>query len=283
MAAAGGIPCRGPHWLSTVAYVPLLLAAGWLLARPLTLLTPAWRADQVDLAALVLALLLLLATLPGRIRRLWESQAPWRALGLAIAPATGGRQARNASLQAAALLCGVTVLLLLSGAAAWTPRLTPTLMLEALLLGLGVGFAEELLFRGWLFGELGLRLSPQRALGLQAAIYALVHPWYRESGLAKLTLLGGLLLLGLILGLRKRTDRGSIWGAIMLHGVLVGGWFLVQKGLIVIVAGAPSWWIGPGAATDVNPLGGLVGWVGLVGLLSLILNQPVLAGSLADW
>jgi hypothetical protein len=33
-------------------YVPLLYGAGWLLSRPLALLAPGWRPDQVDLAGI---------------------------------------------------------------------------------------------------------------------------------------------------------------------------------------------------------------------------------------
>ena len=53
-----------PHWWGTLFYVPLLYLAGWLVARPLALVTPSWRPDQVDLAGLVVALILLLASLP---------------------------------------------------------------------------------------------------------------------------------------------------------------------------------------------------------------------------
>jgi membrane protease YdiL (CAAX protease family) len=45
-------------------------------------------------------------------------------------------------------------------------------LLNALALVLGVGFAEELLFRGWLWGELQLRLRPAGALLAQAVVFA---------------------------------------------------------------------------------------------------------------
>jgi hypothetical protein len=78
-----------------------------------------------------------------------------------------------------------------------------------------------------------------------------------------LGLLGGLLLLGLALGLQRRADGGLLWGAIGLHGGLVGGWFLLVQGLVEVSATAPSWLIGPA-----NPIGGGLGWLGL-GLLLL--------------
>ena len=109
-------------------------------------------------------------------------------------------------------------------------------------------------------------MGPKRALLLQAAIFALLHPWYRYPGLAALGLLGGLVLLGLVLALQRRADGGTLWGSIGLHGVLVGGWFLVQTGVLQISPGAPAWWVGPGFA-DINPIGGLLGWLGLGALI----------------
>jgi hypothetical protein len=159
--------------------------------------------------------------------------------------------------------------LLLSGQAQWRGALSPSLLANGLALLLGVGFAEELLFRGWLWGELELLLPRQRALALHALLFALVHPWHRLPPLPGLALLGGLTLLGLALALLRRQLNGNLWGSIGLHGGLVGGWFLLQKGLVEIGSGAPGWLVGPGKG-DVNPIGGLLGWLGL-GLLLLTL------------
>ena len=255
-----------PHGWGTLLYVPLLYAAGWLFSRPLALVAPGWRSDQVDLAGLVVALLLLLVTLPVRLRRVWQEPQPWERLGVAVPPAVGLRSGVRGLLKALALLGLVAGALLLAGQAQWLGELHGALLLNGLLLLLGVGFAEELLFRGWLWGELDLQVGPQRALLLQAVIFALLHPWYRAPGLEAVGLLGGLVLLGLVLALQRRADGGSLWGAVGLHGGLVGGWFLVQKGLLQISPAAPAWWVGPGGA-DINPIGGLIGWIGLGALL----------------
>ena len=60
---------RRPHGLGTLLYVPVLYGVGWLTARPLQWLAPGLRPDQLDLAGLVVALLLLLFSLPWRLRR----------------------------------------------------------------------------------------------------------------------------------------------------------------------------------------------------------------------
>jgi membrane protease YdiL (CAAX protease family) len=252
-----------PRWWGTLLYLPVLYGLGWLASRPLLLLAPGWRADQVDLAGLAVSLLLLLLTLPLRLRRVWHDPKPWRRLGLT---AGGGRALAQGVGIAALLLALVSGGLLLGGQARWLGQLNAGLLLNGLALLLGVGFAEELLFRGWLWGELELLVGRQRALPLQALLFALVHPWTRSGAASGLALLGGLTLLGVALALLRRRLAGNLWAPIGLHGGLVGGWLVLQHGLIEISATAPGWLVGPGQG-DVNPIGGLLGWLGLAGLL----------------
>ncbi len=271
----GGRPADlAPHWLSTLLYVPLLLAAGWLLARPLALVATGWRTDQLDLAGLVLSVLLLVATLPVRIRRCWGLRNPWFQLGLAVPARPAIRSGLQGVGTAGLLLLGVSSSLLLTGQARWLGRLDAGGALNAVVLGLGVGLAEELLFRGWLWGELAQGPARRHALLLQGLIFALVHPWFQAPGLLAPLLLGGLLLLGLALANERLLAAGSLWGAIGLHGGLVGGWFVVQHGLVAISPTAPGWWVGPGSG-DVNPIGGLSGVLAL-GLL-LIAQRTAMA------
>ncbi|MEO1001919.1 MAG: CPBP family intramembrane glutamic endopeptidase [Cyanobacteria bacterium J06638_7] len=274
MAAEGEPAACAPHWLGTLVYGPLLLGAGWLVSRPLALLAPGLRADQVDLAGLALALVLLCVTLPLRIRRCWRLDHPWQQLGLAVPRALAVRAGLRGLAIAALVLLAVSGGLLLSGQARWLGRVDAGMALNAAALALGVGLAEELLFRGWLWGELALGRAGRHALVLQALIFALVHPWFRAPGLLAPLLLIGLLLLGVALANERQLAGGCLWGAIGLHGGLVGGWFLVQHGLVAISPQAPGWWVGPGSG-DVNPIGGLSGTLAL-GLL-LIAQRTALA------
>ena len=222
MGAAGDTPSGSAvSWWGTVLYVPLLYGLGWLASRPLALLFPAWRVDQVDLAGVAIALLLLLLSLPGRLRRCWNCDQPWRRLGVIGAPAAVLKALLRGLIKALLLLTPLVLLLLACGAARWRGSLELATWLNAVALMLGVGFAEELLFRGWLWGELGLRLAAPKALLAQALVFALVHPWYRLPGLAAAALLGGLILLGVALALQRRADGGLLWGAVGLHGGLV--------------------------------------------------------------
>jgi membrane protease YdiL (CAAX protease family) len=259
-------PAVRPRWWGTLLYVPLLYGVGWLAVRPLAGIAPQLRVDQLDLLGVAVAFALLLLSLPSRLRRVWGEGRPWRRLGLAGPGGAALRCWLGGVGQAALLLGGVVVLLLLLGQARWNGRLGAGEALNALALWVGVGFAEELLFRGWLWGELELELGARRALLLQALIFAALHPWHQLPGLAAIGMFGGVLLLGLALALQRRADAGRLWGAMGLHGGLVGGWFVLQSGVIEVMPQLPVVLGGSGGAGAPNPLAGVAGWLGL-GLL----------------
>jgi hypothetical protein len=62
-----------------------------------------------------------------------------------------------------------------------------------------------------------------------------------------LGLLIGLLFLGLALGLQRRADGGLLWGAVGLHGGLVGGWFVLLAGPLQLASTARPTWPVPAA------------------------------------
>lgn len=251
------------HWWGTLFYIPILYGLGWLISRPFSVLFPAWRADQVDLLGVVIAFALLLFSLPRRLRHAWGCHTPWRRLGVCVPLWPAARALAGGVLSAALLLGGLSVILCLAGWARWQGSLEVGTWLNGLALLVGVGLAEELLFRGWLWGELEQQLSPQRALLLQAVIFALVHPWMALPAAQGLALLLGLILLALALALQRHSDGGALWGCVGLHGGLVGGWFCLQNGGLWIDPRTPAWLIG-GVAPAINPIGGLAGWIGLL-------------------
>jgi membrane protease YdiL (CAAX protease family) len=253
------------HWWGTLLY-PAALVTVFLGCQLLLQWLGAPAGLEASLAAIP-AVAALLLSLPPRLRRCWGEPEPWRALGVAAPAAQLLKALLRGALKAVLLLALVIAALALTGQLSWMPRLNPGLLLNAVVLGLGVGFAEELLFRGWLLGELSLLIGRQRALWLQAALFSLVHTRFNLPPLELLGLLIGLLLLGLALGLQRRADGGLIWGAIGLHGGLVAGWFVLHQGLLAIQPEAPAWLMGPD-----NPIGGLIGWLGLV--LLLLVRQP---------
>ena len=260
-----------PVWLPTVLFIPLLYALGWLAAVPLTLL--GLPTDQLSLTGTVLSFVLFLLVMPRWAALRWSKSRPWAALGIS------GANPKEQSAPAAALLKGlliaaglltlITSAVLIDGSGDWRGEVDATQLMNAMLLCLGVGFAEELIFRSWLWTELHQRMSSRRAALAQASIFSLVHTRFNLGLGAMGGLLIGLFLLGMVLARQRQSDRGSLWGCIGLHGGLVAGWFLLQNGLLQLSPNAPPWLVGPGGNAP-NPLGGAVG---LVSLLVLLLIQ----------
>ena len=76
-------------------------------------------------------------------------------------------------------------------------------------------------------------------------------------------------LLGLVLGLFRKLDNGSIWGCIGFHGGLVGIWFVASNEFVEILPTAPEWLICVNILSP-NPIGG---FVGVFSLCLIILAQ----------
>ena len=260
-----------PVWLPTVLFIPLLYALGWLAALPLTLL--GLPTDQLSLTGTVLSFVLFLALMHRWVAVRWSAEKPWAALGICRANPQEQPTPAAAFLKgliiAAGLLTVITSVVLLEGSGDWRGEVDATQLTNAVLLCLGVGFAEELIFRGWLWAELNQMLGSRRGAVAQASIFSLVHTRFNLGLGAMSGLLVGLFLLGMVLARQRQSDRGSLWSCIGLHGGLVAGWFLLQSGLLELSPNAPSWVVGPGGNAP-NPLGGAVG---LISLLILLLIQ----------
>lgn len=139
------------------------------------------------------------------------------------------------------------------------------LILEGGLTGIGVAFAEESLFRGWLLNELEKDYSLLTALWADGIIFALAHflkplPAMIETSPA----FPGLLLLGLILVFARRKNQGRLGLSIGLHGGLVWGYYIVDVGKLITYSETVS-----PAITGIynNPIAGVMGWLFLLGLV----------------
>ena len=121
-----------------------------------------------------------------------------------------------------------------------------------------MGFAEELIFRGWLLEEFKNQFGLKNAIIAQASVFSIVHIGFDLPLWQMISILTGLFLLGIVLALMRLKDRASLWGCIGLHGGLVGLWFITNNGLLEISEDAPKWLVGPGTS-NTNPLGGIFG------------------------
>ena len=258
------------RWVPTLVLIPALYGLGWLVMQPIAQLIPDLPIASRDLLGTIISLLLFLIVLPSWVRIRWSTRHPWRQLGLNRA--SSGPKRSRALLRglrwATALLVLISLISLGGQWAYWLGDLPFPKLINALLLCFGVGVAEELLFRGWLWGELNLLIGARRAVPAQAAIFSLVHTRFNLGFWPMVGLLVGLFLLGMALATRRRLDQGSLWGCVGLHGGLVGGWFALQSGLLQWSPQSPLWLTGPGD----NPLGGIVGIVAMGALVSVQLT-----------
>ena len=265
---------RHPRWIATLLIIPLLYAAGWLEAM---LMVPiGLPKEQVSLLGTLLSFLQFVWLMPIWARIRWNERHAFRFLGLS-------RQQNQTTpsivllvkgtLLAIGLLGLFAVPLVLNEWALWRPQLSIATTFNALILGLVVGVAEELIFRSWLHSELKLVWRSQQAIVGQALILSVVHTRFNLGASAMMGLLVGLFLLGMLLAIQRKLDQHSLWGCIGLHGGLVAGWFVLQSELLQISTDAPAWLIGPGGA-HANPLGSNVAIVALIAIILLKLLRP---------
>jgi membrane protease YdiL (CAAX protease family) len=168
------------------------------------------------------------------------------------------------------LLC----LFLFEGWLGWLSWRSPTqflpkVILEGLIVALGLGLAEELLFRGWLLDELRWDYSPSVSLWLSSTLYALLHfvkPF--AEILRTLPSFPGLMLLGLTLGWARLVHKGRLGFPIGLHAGLVWGYYIINVADLVRYSGQVSVWV---TGIDRNPLAGGIGLL-LLGVIALWLK-----------
>jgi len=144
--------------------------------------------------------------------------------------------------------------------------LLPQLILEGFASALGIGFAEELVFRGWLWDELQRDYRPQVALWADAIIFAALHFLKPLSEMIRtLPTFPALLLLGLTMVWAKQSSQGRLGLPIGLHAGLVWGYYIINVGQLVQYSDQVSPWI---TGVDGNPIAGLMGLL-FLGLLAL--------------
>ncbi|MBD1835827.1 CPBP family intramembrane metalloprotease [Cyanobacteria bacterium FACHB-472] len=143
----------------------------------------------------------------------------------------------------------------------------PRLIVEGLASALGIGLAEELVFRGWLLDELERDYRPGVVLWADVLIFALLHFLKPPAEILR-TLPGfpGLILFGLTLVWAKRGSKGRLGLSIGLHAGMVWGYYIINVGQMVQYSGRVSDWI---TGVDKNPLAGAMGlmFLGVLGFL----------------
>lgn len=145
------------------------------------------------------------------------------------------------------------------------------IILEGLLVSFGVGFAEELLFRGWLLDELERDYNLNLAAWINAILFAVAHfikPL--EAIIHTLPQFPALVLLGLTQVWGKRGKRGRLGLPIGLHSGLVWGYYIINVGGLIKYAGVVPDWV---TGVNNNPLQGIMGVLFMGGMAWWMKNK----------
>jgi len=245
--------------IPTLTLFLFLYPAGWIISRFFYLFDRDISSNNLSIIGTIISFIMFLAVLPswGSIR--WETNNLWLSLGLTV---------NNKFTALKIFLSGfifsvflIFILCIFCFICGWIDRLDYikfTELLNAILLIVGIVFAEEIVFRGWLMEEMALLFGVRRGIILQSTIFSLAHFRSDIGLLALIPFLTGLFLFGLVLNLRRTIDRGSLWGCIGLHGGLVGIWYLFDSGMVIFSIDTPYFVLGP-SRNMVNPVGSVIG------------------------
>lgn len=152
-----------------------------------------------------------------------------------------------------------------------TPQVVlPRIIVEGLVSALGIGFAEELFFRGWLLEELQRDYSQRTSLLADAITFAVLHFLKPLSEILRtLPAFPGLFLLGLTQVWAKRSSGGLLGLPIGIHAGLVWGYYILNVGKLVQYSDRVSPWI---TGVDGNPIAGVMGLI-FLGILAFWMRK----------
>ena len=247
-----------PKLLSTIIFIPFLYIFGWVLATPIILL--GFTKENLSLVGTIFTFLIFILSLPKWFKIRWGLNNTWTLLGV-------NNINRNKNLifyffkgflLSTILISLILIPIICTQWGIWIGKISPNIIINSIFLIIGIGLAEELIFRGWLFEELKRQFGLKKAIIFQALIFSIVHIGFDLPLWQMISILTGLFLLGILLSLLRLNDKNSLWGCIGLHGGLVGLWFITNNGLLLISKNSPIWLVGPGSI-NTNPLGGLFG------------------------
>ena len=248
----------GPKLISTLTFVPFLYIFGWILATPILLL--GMEKENLSLIGTIFTFIIFIFSLPKWFYIRWGFKNTWILLGV-------NNNERNRKLffyffkgflLSIILISLILVPIIATRSGYWIGKISLDIILNSIFLIIGIGFSEELIFRGWLLEEFKNQFGLKKAIIIQASLFSIVHIGFDLPFWQMISILFGLFLLGIFLSLMRLKDNNSLWGCVGLHGGIVGMWFITNNGLLSISTDSPNWLVGPGTI-NTNPLGGLYG------------------------
>jgi membrane protease YdiL (CAAX protease family) len=256
-----------PAFARVFTFLGLAVALWFPMAWPFYRLSDQGRLPGGDLIPTAMLYLVFLALLPQWQRRVHGVRHPWRAVGF-----TGAQRLwRGFGIGLGIGVMSLAVLGLIQWGMGWAVPNADAIATEpwiAIVLGgsltaFAVGWAEEVLFRGWLLGELERGLSARVALLANSLIFAVAH-FMRPPAVMRQMLpqFLGLFLLGMILVWARRAAllplprQGSLGPVVGIHSGLVWMYYVFDVGQLFQVTGrVPAWVTGVGG----SPLAGILG------------------------
>ena len=247
------------QWIPTLTLFLFLYPAGWIVSHFFYIFDRGISPNNLSIIGTLISFILFLAVLPswGSIR--WKTNNLWLSIGLDFNDKFKALKIFFSGFIFSVFL--IFLLFMFCFICGWIDRVGYvkfTEFLNAILLIIGIVFAEEIVFRGWLMEEMTLLFGLRRGIILQSTIFSLAHYRSDIGLLALIPFLTGLFLFGLVLTLRRTIDRGSLWGCIGLHGGLVGIWYLFDSGMVIFSIDTPYFVLGP-SRNMVNPVGSVIG------------------------
>tara|TARA_Y100001968_G_C19293948_1_gene685651 strand:- start:148 stop:972 length:825 start_codon:yes stop_codon:yes gene_type:complete len=247
------------QWVPTFTLFLILYPLGWLISHFCYFFDRNISSNNLSIIGTLITFFLFLQILPSWGQTRWKTNQVWLYIGLDFRNKLKALKIfLNGFFWSVLLLLMFFLFIYLFGWVEDYKSINLTIILNALLLIIGIVFAEELIFRGWLMEEMIVLFGYKKGIVIESAIFSLAH-FRADIGLvALIPFLGGLFLFGLVLTLRRIIDKGSLWGTIGLHGGLVGIWYLFDSGLIKLSNETPYYLLGP-SQNMINPIGGIFG------------------------
>ena len=164
-----------PKILPTILLIPFLYLIGWLLATPLILFGLA--KENISLIGTIFTFLLFVFSIPKWFQIRWGIKNSWEVLGLTKITKKEIRFTYffKGILYSIILLSMILIPIIAKDWGNWVGTLSSGILLNSLLLIIGIGFAEELIFRAWLFEELKNQYGFKKAIIFQALLFSIAH------------------------------------------------------------------------------------------------------------
>ena len=145
--------------------------------------------------------------------------------------------------------------------------------IEGFVSALGISFAEELVFRGWLVDELQRDYQPKIVVWVSAIAFAVCHFLKPIAEIIRtFPTFPALILLGLILIWAKRSRRNNLGICIGIHGGLVWAYYILNVGqLLEYSEQIPALITG----IDRNPIAGVMGLL-FLGILAFWIRRKAI-------